>query len=521
VVFFDEGTRSGKSIAAREQFPLLLDWLKAGLIQGILVPDIKRMTRDQSMQDGFEIATVLQDHRGKLVTGRPRRVWNLLDPDDYSDYRREVFEAGEEWLDIRTMFYGGMQDRTRQVLRGEWPPFFRSKPGPGYLSAVCYERQGGGWTTDAAQGIRPLSSRGHTALTWAKDPTATHTFECLREALTEYPTIGEVGRALYAAGIPSPWQMRGFEVGMWPSKVLYQILKNPTYGGRWQWIQHPGSSTVWRHYDPSETLEVPDLRYWSWTEHEYFRAKFLDGYIPRRRSDHAHPYAGLVACPGCNERMVAAGVYTSGFRDGLRGRIACPNRDVASRCSVRAWHSEEGVKRALEAEFLNKLAELPSRREQLRAELRQVDEDPLDARLAHIKRRQANIIALAMDLDDVTPELQAQQHELAEARRQVEAQLMRRRGSTERGQRETELASVEALLDGEPQAAYAKMTDAVRATLWRLLLKNRPVIIERLEHGNQYRQPRYRVVGEANVLGAQESDIWMSLHKALSSLAVA
>src|SRR6266851_1401280 len=68
VILFDEGTRSGRSIAGRKQMPVLLDYLRAGAIQGIVTEDVKRLTRDQTGIDGLEIARVLQERHGILVT---------------------------------------------------------------------------------------------------------------------------------------------------------------------------------------------------------------------------------------------------------------------------------------------------------------------------------------------------------------------------------------------------------------------------------------------------------------------
>jgi hypothetical protein len=119
VVLFDEGARPGASIAARRQLPVLLEFLQAGLIQGIVITDIKRLTRDQTLTDGAEIARVLQAQRGVLVTRD--RTWDLLDQGDFSDYCRELAASANEITLIRNVLYEGQEKRAQAVVRGDAP----------------------------------------------------------------------------------------------------------------------------------------------------------------------------------------------------------------------------------------------------------------------------------------------------------------------------------------------------------------------------------------------------------------
>jgi hypothetical protein len=285
IVLFDEGTRSGQSIADRQQMPLLLEHLRAGLLQGILVPDIKRLTRGKNMVDGDEIAHVLQQRRGMLVTGR--RIWDLRDRFDHQSYRREVFQAGEELISIRNTFYEGMEDRAQAVTHGDAPPFWRGRPPVGYRFAVCYwsrdPRQK--WTTDQTQGSGIMTTRGVTIRTLVKDPDAIFAMTSLHRALTQQPSLGEVARALNADDVPSPWKSKGGEHAYgWSAKLLRQILREPLYAGRWVWVRDPGETDLWYTFNSALARDVPELAYWTPEEHAALHMRFLEGYSPRKQS---------------------------------------------------------------------------------------------------------------------------------------------------------------------------------------------------------------------------------------------
>lgn len=483
LVYFDEGTRSGTTLTGRQQLPNLLAFLQWSLIHGIISPDIKRLTRDDTMADGLEIAEVLQQRQGILVTAKPKRVWNLTDPEDYRDYRREVFEAGEDLLDIRDMFWGGMKDRVEQVLRNQWPPFFRGRVAFGYLQVVCYERRPGAtdgpghwgranWTTDPEAGDRALSSRSHVARTWVKNPAWIEPLAIVREVLLTEPNAAEALRELRERGVASPWKSRpqvGQPEDTWLAEALYRILKQPIYGGRWQWIAQPGDSPLWKYHDPRTGIEVPELGFWTPAEHALFVRKFLDTYSPRRNTGVAHPFAGLARCTGCGAPLGAGG-RASHVTGPLKGQLACPNRTrVEGRvwCPAPIFIAEDAVRRALEDALPLYLAELPKKRAVLEQELRQQQADPLGAQLAMIKKRQAAIQKMADDPDVVTDEIMAEMRALNVQRREVEAKRATQQTAIAA---EEELRQIDEVLAIRPEQAYAELSVAARATFWRMLL---------------------------------------------------
>ncbi len=64
----DEQGTSGKTLSAREQTRRALEDLKAGLIHGIGVLDVKRATRDEDCMDGRLIKQAVKQARAILVT---------------------------------------------------------------------------------------------------------------------------------------------------------------------------------------------------------------------------------------------------------------------------------------------------------------------------------------------------------------------------------------------------------------------------------------------------------------------
>jgi len=481
LMYFDEGTRSGHTLAGRATASNMLGFLEWDLIDGIIAPDIKRLTRDHTMQDGDEIARVLLDRQRILITAKPKRVWHLTDPDDYRDYRREVFEAGDDWLEIRTMFWGGMKDRADQVLDNRWPPFFRCRVAFGYKQVVCYERRPGAphspghwgrerWTTDPdASNGKALSGRGHVARTWLKDPAMAHTMAELRDVMLSQPTTGEVLRELRDRGIRNPSghaRRQGDVDWTWPAAALYRLLRAPIYGGTWQWIAQPGETILWKHFDPTVSVDVPELAWWSAAEHEEFCRKFLESYSARRRTVLAHPFAGLARCTTCGASMEAGGKQPH-VQGELKGQLACANRYKG--CPAPIFMAEDAVRRALDSALPTYLSALPKRLSQLRDEIERDKADPLSAQLEFIKRRQAGLQKIANDPDAVTDEVLAEMRELNTQKRALEA----KRAAQPVAVAEAEMAKLIVLMDSEPDAVYAEMTLAEKASFWRLVLRCR------------------------------------------------
>lgn len=509
VLLFDEGIKSGQSIAARAQASALLDYLRAGLLHGIIAPDIKRLTRDTTMVDGTEIARVLQAQRGMLVTGR--RIWDLRDRFDYSAYRREVFQAGEEIISIRNTFYEGMEDRAQAVVRGDAPPFFRGPASVGYRSVVCYwpKVSGPQWVTEEAAGTGPMVNRGVVIRTWIKDDDTMDALEALHNELLRQPTLGEVVRAMNMRGIASPWRIGGADQRYgWSAKLVRQILKHPIYWGRWQWIYNQGEDTdVWWSFDGGLHRDFPELAYWTEAEAAEFRAKFIDGYSARRQSKHAHPWLGLGACPGCGQAFIGAGQDQSTKGKFMKAR--CPHYRTPTLCSDGAPSIiEDGIRRALDAHFPEFVHQLEGIRDRALAQVAQQKANPIAAQLAALDRREDGILALVKSEEDVTPKMRAQMKQIREQRASLQQRMVEAESTDALQARVAKLAQ---LLEQDPLAVYEQLDEHDKAALWRLLLTDNQgqvhaLPIERVTKGNGLTPAKYRVL--ASLIVFQES-VWM------------
>jgi hypothetical protein len=512
VLLFDEGIKSGQSIAAREKMPVLLDYLRAGLLHGIVAPDIKRLTRDTTMVDGIEIARVLQARRGMLVTGR--RIWDLRDRFDQQAYRREVFQAGEEIISIRNTFYEGMEDRAQAVVRGDAPPFFRGPAAVGYRSVVCYwpKQTGEGapkWVTEELKGTGPMTHRGVVIRTWVKDDAMGATLEAVHEELLRQPTIGEVARALNMRGIASPWRIRGADQRYgWSAKLIRQILKHPIYWGRWQWIYHQSEDTdLWWSFDGGLHADFPALAYWTEAEAAEFRTRFVDNYSPRRQSKYAHPWVGLGACLGCGGAFIGAGRDQT--TKGQGAKLRCPEYRTPERCPAGApFMIEDGIRRALDAHFPDVVVQLEGLRDRALTQAAQLKANPVAAQLEALDRRERGLLALAEDPSSVTPQMRTEFREISEARVALQQRLGEAQATDALLARAAALAD---LLEHDTVAVYEQLEEVDKAVLWRLLLtdeqgKVHPLQIQRVTKGNGLTPAKYRVL-TPHV--AQENDVWM------------
>jgi hypothetical protein len=505
VILFDEGTRSGSSIAGRKQMPVLLDYLRAGAVQGIVTEDIKRLTGDQTGIDGLEIARVLQERRGILLTRRRR--YDLRNGRDFEDFQESVLAAGEERREIRDTFYEGQEDRAKRVLRGLAAPMFRRWPVVGYRWANVFAKSPDVLSADDLQCERawtlianghPMASRGVIQKTYTKCDVCGPWVEAVRRELNAgHMTLSAVAAALNKAGIKSPWKSKGRGgAAAWSGQLLIQMILDPTYYGLWQWVKNPSASVdVWLSIKPTYSKAFPELAYWSDREAQEWKARYVDSRVPMKHRITEHPLVGLVACWECGDPFLAAG---SGHHVPSRpshkpegGKLRCRNARNG-KCAKPVYIDEGRVWTVLDAIFPSFVRRVGNVRE--RAERHVANQKP-DVKLSQLEaldRREAGLIALAgAGQESVTPMMRTELERIKRQRLKLQQKLAAVPSSRTLTEHTAMLSSSRA---DDPIEIYSAVTYPERAALWRLALMDesgvvRPVRVRRV--GSNKFRPTY------------------------------
>jgi hypothetical protein len=315
-VLFREGAKSGHDMANRDVALQLLAAIEDEQLDGLGAWDVKRITRDDSGMDAGRIIRLCKAKRAIIVTAdREYRVWQRQ---DLKEFKREAFEAGEDWLNIRDTFWQGIIGRAKRE------PFFIGVTPVGYRKELIETQPG------------EDGERSRVKRLPAKDEAQAEMMAKLGEALDECVTLGEVVKrmnegALYPKayrgrlrGKPVPWQIDRLE----------GVLFNPLYVGRWEFGRHADEdSPIWDLPNvPADnngkvmvSLDRPDLAWYDEARQRAWQKKYKDSRSSRRfrTRDYHRPLRGILACASCGEIMVSRGApgYT------------CPHSNVSSRFS--------------------------------------------------------------------------------------------------------------------------------------------------------------------------------------------
>ncbi len=303
VVLVDEQGTSGADMSKRHAFLEAQQEIKLGTAHGIVVYDIKRLTRDPFGIDGGHLAELLSDNHAILVTFT--RDYNLRMPADLMAFQFECMLAGIDWRGIRDTFWRGMFKKmdTDAVVR---------RPPLGYMTVREW-------------GNRPGTTRKYVA----KNPEHAHAMDGIRQAFDTCRSIQQCCLWLTDHGYPRPsWKFRdkdeddgsvtaGKVVDYWTPRLLKYVLStNELYTGTFVFGRDGNrESPVWeatgRHAAGEIRTEVPALAYWTLSDAARWRRKFVKSYqgnsTHSRERIHAHPLTGVLNCAECGRPMVGAG----------------------------------------------------------------------------------------------------------------------------------------------------------------------------------------------------------------------
>ena len=294
---------SGDTIAERPQVRQLLEDVGAGLWDGVLVVDVDRLGRGDSIDQGVIMQTFL--YAGVLIV-TPDKVYDPSDDSDAEFFEIKLFFSRREYSMIKKRMQRG---RLASAMDG---CYMGTRPVYGYERVKLQGRKG--WS------LKPVPEKA----------------EIVRAVFNWY-AYGMEGRDVGAAVIADRLNGMGLRTDLgkrFEPSYIRHMLQNPAYVGKVQWNQRttqyairdgkrvstrPRSSDallVDGHHEPIIDRALFDHVQHMFAAHEK-RPK-------NKMAQVANPLAGLVICAECGRMMQYKG--DSRRRNGLLGCITqhCP-----------------------------------------------------------------------------------------------------------------------------------------------------------------------------------------------------
>ena len=281
---------SGETIAGRPMMQKLLSEVGAGLWTGVLVVEVERLARGDTMDQGL-VAQTFKYSDTKIIT--PLRTY-----DPANEFDEEYFEFG--------LFMSRREYKTinRRLQRGK---FSSAKEGKflGGSPPYGYDRvkipQSKGWTlcpnafADNVKTMFRLYTSG----------------EKLPDGSFQQYTLSELCERLEELGILSPGGLK-----KWDAQYLSHVLSNPTYVGKLRWNYISGQKqmidgvvTIKRRKSASEDVILVDGLHPAIISEELFdkaQAKLAIGRSPAVNRTHElkNPLSGILFCGFCGKSII-------------------------------------------------------------------------------------------------------------------------------------------------------------------------------------------------------------------------
>ncbi len=297
---------SGDTIADRPQVRQLLDDITAGLWDGVLVMDVDRLSRGNSIDQGVIMQTVL--YAGVLII-TPDKIYDPANDSDSEFFEMRLFFGRREYAMIKKRLQRG---RVQSALEG---CYLGSRDVYGYRRVKLQGRKG--WTLEV---VPREADVVRSIFAWYADgmdgqPVGTYL----------------IADRLNQMGLPPD---RG---GAWIPSTVRGMLSNPVYVGMIRWNHRTtqykivdGKREKTRPLNAQEIL-VDGLHPAIIDRALFDRVqRMMAAHEKRPKSamkDFANPLGGLVICPICGHKMQTKG------SPGRRGDfIYCPTQ----RCPTRS-----------------------------------------------------------------------------------------------------------------------------------------------------------------------------------------
>lgn len=287
---------SGDTISERPEMQNLLDAVELGAWKGVLVMEIPRLARGDTIDQGVVAQAFRYSHTLIITPEKTYYPDNEFD-EEYMEFG--LFMSRREYKAINRRIQRG---RLFSVQEGKWvankPPY--------------------GW-----QRVKLQGEKGYTL---EPDPTTSETvklmYDLAHDQRLKPPTIAT---QLNALGVPSPVG------GIWDSHAVRYILRNPVNAGWVRWGARPQKKTVIngevRHSRPRVSPDATRLypgRHEALVSQDVFDdvVAFISG--PSRpgpkQVETKNPLSGLIICGSCGHAMVRRP-----YQSGRKETLLCPH----------------------------------------------------------------------------------------------------------------------------------------------------------------------------------------------------
>lgn len=264
---------SGESIAARPQMQKLLEEVDSGMWEGVLVMEVERLARGNTMDQGI-VSNAFTNSGTVIVT--PMKTYDPENEFDQEYFEFSLFMSRREYKTIRRRMEAG---RIAAVKEG---CFIGSIPPYGYER---YRRNDGKYSLKIA-------------------PEEAENVRFIFESRAEGKSMTEIANNLTDSGIPT---RKGTT---WQSATIRDVISNPVYKGciRWYNRYQPKNQSSKQVRSPKlkDIIVVPGLHEPIVSTELWEKANAVE--IKKSPSYHdrplSNPLAGLVICKECGHSMI-------------------------------------------------------------------------------------------------------------------------------------------------------------------------------------------------------------------------
>ncbi len=291
---------SGESIAARPEIQKLLSEVSAGMYAGVLVVDLERLARGNSIDQGY-ISQVFQFSGTRIIT--PMKVY-----DPGNEFDEEYFEFG--------LFMSRREYKTinRRLIRGRDSSAAEGK----YLGSI------------APYGYRRCKLADEKGYTLEPDPEESQIVRKVFEMYIHYSGTKIIANYLNDNQVPTR------HGDLWTYSTVGQMITNPVYMGKirrgWsKQIRSIENGVVKKHikrqkdmeaYQMFDALHPALISEDTFMEAQRIREERRPSAKVKENLELHNAFAGLIFCSVCGKRI---GRTTSSEANNHRVRLRCVN----------------------------------------------------------------------------------------------------------------------------------------------------------------------------------------------------
>ncbi len=281
---------SGETLAARPQMQQLLSDVEKGMWDGVLVMDIDRLARGDTVDQGI-VAQTFKFSDTEIIT--PTKVYHPNDEFDEEYFEFGLFMSRREYKTINRRLQRG---RIASVKEGK---YVGNKSPYGYRRVKLSGEKG--WT------LEPIPEEAEVI----KLIYSLYTSGELQEDGTEKRLgVSLIVRRLNELKVPTK------NGGDWTPATIRGILGNPVYMGKVRWNNRPavkkmveGQTVVKRPRNSGDGCIISEGLHPAIIDEEvwYLAQDYLKNNPPRpigEKNTVKNPLAGLIICGKCGRRMV-------------------------------------------------------------------------------------------------------------------------------------------------------------------------------------------------------------------------